>query len=620
MQLTYNILLTAMKNNLFGFLFLSLLCSNLFGQVNRPEQDCVNAIPVCSQIVTVPFSYSGDGLASNEINPSQSCLATGEVNSVWFSVEIQSPGSLEFLLIPNSQFDDYDFALMDLTNASCSDIPTMPGLEVSCNFSINTGITGSTGMNTSLSANNPEIEPGINVLAGEKYVLVVTNFSGSTSGFSLDFSTSTAGIGDSTSLFIDTVSNLVNQNGLLLNLTSPVFCAQLDTGDFNVFDSLGVQIPLLSVQGVSCNAGMTDSIELFLDSAFTVQQLLSMQVQITDSLLTSCNFDSSSLVPVGVNQLGVSINSSRVEREISTCEGDSVLLTTNFSGLPGFKITWFPGGIEADEIRVLADSGMFYTASVTYLSKLILGRSSRSFDFSPAFSLEGFLNDSASCGPSITLSLPNDGSIYVWSTGDSSASTTIDRGQEGKIYVRAINNNGCLAEDSVEVDFLNPPIASFGIEIDSTHTFSFVSVSLDADSLFWRLGDGTTSTDSAFSHTYMVSAGENVFPISLEVYGPCGADTLLDTIRIVSLSNEKRFENNSFYTSMEDGMLLIGSTNEIQNPARLEIWDLQGRRVHETIIRGFPSQTNVSNLPRGVYLLRLYNRQESIMGIRRIIR
>ena len=85
------------------------------------QQDCFDAISVCSNTYVQNTSFSGFG-ASQEVQPGVSCLGNGESNSAWYLFTVTSPGTLEFQLDPINPNDDYDFALYNLTNDSCSGI------------------------------------------------------------------------------------------------------------------------------------------------------------------------------------------------------------------------------------------------------------------------------------------------------------------------------------------------------------------------------------------------------------------------------------------------------------------------------------------------------------------
>ena len=52
-----------------------------------PEQDCNSAIPVCQNVYTTSTSYSGNG-TSQEI-PSNTCLGSNELNSVWYIILLE---------------------------------------------------------------------------------------------------------------------------------------------------------------------------------------------------------------------------------------------------------------------------------------------------------------------------------------------------------------------------------------------------------------------------------------------------------------------------------------------------------------------------------------------------
>lgn len=184
-------------------------------QAQQPTiQDCLGAIPVCQAIYQEDQSPSGDGNYHDEINRNISCT-DGELNSIWYVFSVQEDGRLAFLITPNNQSDDYDWALFNITNASCSDIKFNQNLMVSCNAagggSCN-GLTGATGdspydlQGAGCSASTPNIFEGrspfnetIPMSAGNTYVLMVSNWTGSTNGYTIDFSGSTGlGILDET--------------------------------------------------------------------------------------------------------------------------------------------------------------------------------------------------------------------------------------------------------------------------------------------------------------------------------------------------------------------------------------------------------------------------------------
>jgi hypothetical protein len=216
----------------------SIICVD--GAVGYPPvqgQDCSAPNPVCNQVFGVSNpGYSGYG--NNCDLPSSYCLASSERNVAWYTLPMNAAGNLVFDIVPNdfncslNSSTDYDFAVFkyeatcdgaaDLAYC-CTEIFNATASPVACNYS-GLGVTGvgpnATGnapaslsaavcpMCSSCGGYSPSpnydgaYEPQIPVVAGDIYIIAVSNFSGSTSGFRIDFRTSpidyTAGTGTGT--------------------------------------------------------------------------------------------------------------------------------------------------------------------------------------------------------------------------------------------------------------------------------------------------------------------------------------------------------------------------------------------------------------------------------------
>ncbi len=164
-------------------------------------QDCGVYLPVCD----TSMSFGDPGFQSfgnicDFPGGGNNCLLSGERSSVWFEIPINANGNLSFSVVPkdwpgspSTAGTDYDFAVWKTVGAgavNCSAIAA-GGTPISCNYSA-LGVTGCFG-NT--IGTPPAAYPGfgtsfntsIPVLAGETYVLVVSNFTNSTSGFDIVF-------------------------------------------------------------------------------------------------------------------------------------------------------------------------------------------------------------------------------------------------------------------------------------------------------------------------------------------------------------------------------------------------------------------------------------------------
>lgn len=149
------------------------------------------ALSICDasalSIGTVP-GYNGGGLPN-------SCLAAGALNPFWYTFTVNASGTIGFTITPNNSYDDYDFAVYDISNTSPSNAANAP--LVSCNYSgytgASTGYTGVTGctpsgtgsFNGAYGNNQNQL---INVTAGQTFALIVSHYTSSNqSGYDLQF-------------------------------------------------------------------------------------------------------------------------------------------------------------------------------------------------------------------------------------------------------------------------------------------------------------------------------------------------------------------------------------------------------------------------------------------------
>ncbi len=202
------------------------------------EQDCLGAIPICGDSYSTVNSYQGTGNVPLEISGSSSCLSTGELNDVWYIFTVQQTGNLTFTITPVDPNDDYDWAIFNLTNSNCSDIYTDASLEVSCNYSGTDGVTGPDG-STSLSsqgAGGTPFNDAIPVVQGDVYVINLSNFSSTQSGYTIDFSMSSGIVVDNTAPELQTILNAptCGQNKITARFTENVDTLTVNAGDFSI--------------------------------------------------------------------------------------------------------------------------------------------------------------------------------------------------------------------------------------------------------------------------------------------------------------------------------------------------------------------------------------------------
>ncbi|MBL4585742.1 MAG: hypothetical protein JKX84_01590, partial [Flavobacteriales bacterium] len=209
-----------------------LLVTLLFGGAlhSSAQQDCFNAINVCSNSYDQSNSFSGSGDVF-ELQPGATCLGNGEVNSVWYTFTASTSGNMWFQLNPLNPNDDYDFALFNMTNDSCSGIAQGLTQPISCNYSADPGPTGlSAGASgNSNGSSDPNQNPPITLQEGETYLLLISNFTASQNGYQLNFM-GNGSIVDDQNPEPDSVSLLgvCNPRRLTLFFTEEIDCSSIN--------------------------------------------------------------------------------------------------------------------------------------------------------------------------------------------------------------------------------------------------------------------------------------------------------------------------------------------------------------------------------------------------------
>ena len=234
------------------------------------NQDCLGAIPVCgNQVISQPTSFFGCGLipeiltpgsfSNPSINPAgfnSGCLLAGELNIVWYSIHINTAGLLSWTHTHPLGF--YDWIMFDITNTSCNAIANNTLAPVRCNW--NGAASNYCGMQNPVpaAASSFNFQDPLPVVAGQTIVLALSNYSYTSGGFTLDFSSSTAGIGNAptinwtgaTNSAWATVANWAGCNtpscGVTANIfpsvTQPVISANTTVQSINILGGANLTI------------------------------------------------------------------------------------------------------------------------------------------------------------------------------------------------------------------------------------------------------------------------------------------------------------------------------------------------------------------------------------------
>lgn len=416
-----------------------------------PEQDCIAAIPVCQDTFVQNTPYSGSGAIPNEINNNSSCLITGEVNDVWYTFTVQSAGDLCFSIVPNDLTDDYDWAVFNLSNAPCDNIFTDSSLEVSCNFSSLTGITGANNLS------GTQNEPCIPVAAGGTYVINVSQFTPSVNGYTLDFSASTAQLYDNIPPELDSVYTPITcgDSQIVITFTENVICSTVQPGDFILSGPSG-NISITNITSDACVNGSTydDQFTLTVSPAIAPGGSFSLTLLANAAVEDLCNNPN---IAANTENFTVLLYTTQITTTPQLCSSSNGTATAlPDGGLSPYVYSWNTVPAQNNSTATGLIPGA-YTVTVTdAVGCTSNGSGMVGFDPGanpPVATISSFSN--ASCSGmndgSATVSITGGSTPYVIIWSNTQTTQSVTGLSTGTIICTVTDNNGCYDTAAVTI-------------------------------------------------------------------------------------------------------------------------------------------------------------------------
>lgn len=436
------------------------------------NSDCLGAIPVCQTVYAFNSSVHGTGnytdipvmgATSTDFCPN-SCISAGEQNTTWFIFTTQSAGLVNFTITPVDGADDYDWAVYNISTNGCSNIFS-GGMQVSCNYCLNSGATGPNGISGSWCEGPnscSQFNAPIPSAANQTYVLMVDNFSASNSGYTLDFTASSASIFDNIPPQMTTLTTPVpcGASSLDIAFSETVLCNTVATGDFTVTGP-GGPYTVSFVTGAGCALGGTQ------ENAYTLTVVPDMNtagnyslnlVNTAGSVSDLCG----NLAPPATLNFTITGPTVTVSPANSTiCNGGSTILT----GAGGTTYTWTPStGLSATSgTSVTASPSVNTVYTVTGVSGSCSGYATANVNVSaaPVISLTATPPGPVCPGTVVTIDATSSmgGTTYAWSTGPTGSQIT-PTVNANTTYSVTGTASGCSASQSITINASALPVIS----------------------------------------------------------------------------------------------------------------------------------------------------------------
>ncbi len=231
------------------------------------------AFPVCG---TTPFNQVNVPICSSHALVVPGCNdgnVYNDTNPFWYKFHCYQTGTLGFLVTPNDLGDDYDWQLYDITGHLPDEVFTNPGLVVTGNWSGTYGATGasSTGVSYIQCAsyppdNKPSFAQMPTLVVGHDYILLISHYTNSQSGYTLSFGGGSANITDPTDPHLSTARAACDGTTTTIKLNKRMKCRTLsaDGSEFSLTPSVS---NVIAARGFGCSSGFDmDSVILSLDT------------------------------------------------------------------------------------------------------------------------------------------------------------------------------------------------------------------------------------------------------------------------------------------------------------------------------------------------------------------
>ena len=286
----------------FIIISLTFFINSAFGQAcTTLGQTPSTAFPVCG---TTKFEQNNVPLCSTNSLFVPGCSGNGNANyenrnPFWYRFTCYVAGTLGFVITPKDLTDDYDWQLYDVTGLDPDQVFTNQNIIISGNWSGSSGLTGASasGVNFIQCASNPAAEDKPTfakmptLIAGHEYILLVSHFTNSQSGYSLSFGGGTAVITDPSEPHLQKASPSCDGAKIVVKLNKKMKCSSLTaTGsEFSIFPATAT---VVSAVATNCSSSF-DFDEVTLTLAAPIPsgnyQLIINKGSDANSLLDNCD-------------------------------------------------------------------------------------------------------------------------------------------------------------------------------------------------------------------------------------------------------------------------------------------------------------------------------------------
>ncbi len=425
--------------------FITIFCLLSLVKLQGQITDCVGAQIICSD-GRINFTPNGRG-ADDFANPKNSagCLEAGEAQTAWYYFEFREdmpPNSiLEFtispFLLPGKNNPDYDFAIYG-PDLKCDSL----GSPIRCSFAYDlcdfcpeTGL-GRGALDTSEMARGTDgfLKP-MTVQPGEGYYLMLDNFKGDATGFTLSW-------GGSAAPFLNCLANPLCRNKTVNAGNDMELCQ--NPGPIQLNASVKNATRQVKYEWIGTPEALS-----YLSATNILNPILTIPKDFSGSLNYILSISDGDCVIADDININVYANPpAQLRGDTDICQGETSTLSLSS---PHRSYLWSTG---SSDPTITVDSGGIYSVTVnnggtcTSTASITVNRHS-----TPKPIID--TNAKLCSGETVILRTTAPYLTYFWSNGDRNAITAINRGGNYSITVTDANN--CRGTGSLSIPEYTKP-------------------------------------------------------------------------------------------------------------------------------------------------------------------
>jgi gliding motility-associated-like protein len=644
-------------------LFFALLLSSSFCLA----QACLNngqnpstAFPVCG---TNTFNQASVPICAGQTVPSPTCNSTDykDKNPYYYKFTCFAAGTLFFTINPNTNSDDYDWCLYDITGRNPNDIYSNASLTIASNWS---GSGGNTGMNN--DGNNAFVCEGLgrprwskpaNLIVGHNYLLMVSHFTNSQSGYSLSFGGGTAVITDPKPPKLLSVSPDCEGKNLRLKLNKKMLCNSIASNgtDFYIYPFAGVTIT--GANSLQCAIGFdADTVSINLSNVLnpgnywlkvkqgtddnTLKDYCDNQIALTDSIpfrftpATPTPIDSILKPTCAPTQIKLVFNNKQINcNSIASNGSDFAINGTYPTAIIGATTATCKNGF-TDTIILQLDKPLFNKGIFTITLQIgsdgnsiidecnlasIIG-SSKSFAIKDTVNANFTSIIKLGCVTDTILAfnqVANEVNTWNWFIDNlqqpiNTPTPQFLFTQFGYKNIGLLVSNGFCTDTSSALLYLDnfiDPITNFRLDNCPKETVNFTNNSVGLRlTHFWNFGDGATDTARNPTHNYIDFGIDKTYTVSYTITNNLGCQkTLSKPINILKICGQfvpTAFTPNGDGRNDKFGPLYAAQANDLM----FKVFNRYGQLVYSSNNwrNGWDGKINGVEQPIGTYVWTMF--------------